>query len=229
MRSSACRQILVAAMIGWMALAAVPLPAKSAQDNWIEQLTQRIREQSRLTTHPATASSYERCLVQLQRVQRALTQGDTRLVQREMGHLVAMVGAAESEIDDASAKLLLASIGALTPAEYLDSATRSQLRLIREIGIAGSETEEIQAPSTDAPYSLTTQTPHQTGSWGSWIFRWADIGKSNPLIALGAGVLFLVGVGVVVLALVALGVGTPRSEAPVQPKQTASQVDEKKT
>lgn len=229
MRSFACRQILVAAMVGWMALVAIPSPVGSAQENWIEQIAQHIREQSRLTTHPAAASAYERYLAQLQQVQQAFAQGNTRLVQREMGRLVVMVGTTENGIADSSAKLLLASIGEITPGEYLDSVTRSHLRLIREIDIAGAGIEEPSAPPPDVPYGVPVQTRQRTRSWTSWIFGWVDNGESNPLFALGAGVLLLMGVSAVVMAFIVLGVRAPRSEEPVQPKQAAIQVDEKKT
>jgi len=229
MRSFACRQILVAAMVGWMALVAVPLTVKSAQPNWIEQIAQQIREQGGLATHPAAASAYERYLVQLQRVQQAFAQGNTRLVQREMDRLVVMVGTAESGIADSSAKLLLVSIGEFTPVEYLDSATRSHLRLIRELEIAGTGIEEPSAPPPDVPYGVPVQTRQRAHFWTSWISGWMDNGKFNPLIELGVGVLLLVGIGAVVMVYISLRVGTPRSEEPVQPKQAAIQVDEKKT
>lgn len=225
MRSSACRQILVAAMAGWMTLVAIPLPVKSAQGNWIEQIAQQIREQKRLATHPTAVSAYEHYLAQLQRVQQAVAQGNTPLVQREMGRLVAIVGNAASGITDSSAKLLLASIGEVTPVEYLDDATRSRLRLIRETEMAGAAIEEPPAPPPDASYGLPAQA--RPGA-GPWMFGWMHNGQFHPLIVLGSGVLLLVGVGVVVMALIAFGVGDPRTKKPVQPGQASSRVDEKK-
>ena len=225
MRSSARQQILMAALVGCVAWAAIPQPVGGAQEDWIEQIAQQIREQRRETTDPAAASAYDRYLVQLRRVQQAFAQGETLQVQREMARLVATVGTTKSGIGDSPARHLLAFIGGHTPFEYLDRATRSHLRLIVEMEREVAATKAARNPPMDPYFSSLGKPRQQARSWTSWIYGWVRNAESHPLILVGAGALFLVGIGVVAMLFIALGVGAPRSKDSTQFEQIPGHAD----
>lgn len=202
MPSLAYQQILVAAEGLLLAFIIIPYPAHSAQDNWVDQIVQRVRAEYNLTSPERARSGYEGYVAQLRSVQDAVERGNVAAVQAEMRHLVRMVAVKEGGLSDSSAESLLFSISEVTPGEYLDLTTRTHLRLIQDMVAFRSEVRE--GVPTDFSYAVTV--PPKPASESAWLFEWMrKWTTTNPIIALGAGMLVLVAIGVIVLILVAIG------------------------
>lgn len=225
MPSPAHQQILVAAKGVLLVLFLVPNPAEALQENWVDQITQRVQLEQDLASREPVRSGYERYLTQLQSVQLALVQGNVPAVQTEMGHLVRMAATKEGGISDSSAQSLLFYISEVTPAEYLDETTKSHLRLIREM--VAFRAEAIEEVPTDSSYGSPV-TP-QTAPWGAWQFGWMRKGTFYPIITLGTGVLVLVAVGVIVLLLVGVGGASTNGRSARQTTDRTVEGLEKKT
>lgn len=225
MPSMGNQQLLVVAMTGWFALVMMPLSAGSAQENWIEQITHQVQEQQRLATQKSLDSGYERYLRQLQLIQQALTHGQVRVVQHEMGHLIGMLATKEGGIADSSALSLLYYVGEVTPVEYLDENARTHLRLIKER--FNDRAEAIDEPPEDSSYN--TIVPPRTALWVWGGVRWMGTGTFNPIIALGVGVLLFFAVGISVLLLAGLGLPSTNGGGPSRTKEAESDVARKQT
>ncbi|MBU6431709.1 MAG: hypothetical protein KJS98_00165 [Nitrospirae bacterium] len=225
MPSLAHRQTLVAATGVLFVLFLIPNQAESVQENWVDQIAQRVRAEQHLASREPLSSGYERYLTQLHSVQQALLQGDVHAVQKEMSHFVRMVGTKEGGISESTAQSLLLYINEVTPVEYLDETTKSHLRLVREM--VTLRAEAIEEPPTDSAYSSTV-TP-ETAPWGAWQFGWISKGTFRPIITVGMGVLVLVAVGVVVLLFVAVGAATTNGRSAVHTKDRTVEGLEKKT
>lgn len=211
MPSLAHQQILVAATEVLLVLFLIPNPAESIQENWVDQIARRVRVEDNLASGERVSSGYERYLTQLQTVQQALAQGNVSDVQHEMSRLDRMVAAKEGGISDSSAQSLLFYISEVTPVEYLDETTKSHLRLVREV--VTFRADAFEELPTDSGY--TSMVTPQTAPLGVWQFGWMGKGTFHPLLTLGAGVLFLVAVGVVVLLFVGVGGASPNGRSAI--------------
>jgi hypothetical protein len=225
MPSLAHQQVLVAAGGLWLVLFLVPNPAQSVQENWVDQIAQRVRAEFIVAGGEPASSGYERYLSQLQSVRQVLERGNVYGVQIEMSRLVRMVATKEGGLSDSSAQSLLFYISEVTPVEYLDETTKTRLRLIQEmVTFRAGAIEEVPA---DSPYGSTVAP--QTAPWGGWQFGWMHKGTFHPILTLGAGVLVLVAIGMIVLLLVGLGGAAPNSRSAIQAKDRTVQGLEKKT
>ena len=208
------QQILVAAEGLLLAFILIVYPAHSAQENWVDQIAQRVRAEYNLTRPERVRSGYERYLPQLQSLRDALGRGNVAAVQTEMRQLVRMVAIKEGGLSDSSAESLLFYIGEVTPVEYLDLTTRSHLRLIQDrVAFKAAATDEVP---TDFSYALTV--PPKPASESAWPFEWRGKGTMNPIIILGAGMLVLVAIGVIVLVLVGMGGASASGQSASHPK-----------
>jgi hypothetical protein len=201
MPSLAHQQILVAAKGLLLAVILIPNPAHSAQENWVDEIAQRVRAEYNLTSPERARSGYERYLLQLQSVQDALGRGNVAAVQTEMRHFVRMLAVKDGDISDSSAESLLFYLSEVTPVEYLDLTTRTHLRHIRDMVTFRTEARE-EVP-TDFSYALTV--PPKPASESAWPFEWRGRGTMNPIIILGTGMLVLVAIGVMVFLIVGIG------------------------
>lgn len=189
------RQILVAAEGLLLILFSIPTPAHSLQENWVDQIAQRVQAE-----HEPISREYP---AQLSSIRQALERGDTRAVQRGVTDLVRMVATKQNGLSDPSAQSLLLYISEVTPAEYLDETTKSRLHLIRQMAAFRAETVEVIPEDLSDGLTVTPQrAPWDAGK---------RISTVHPIIMLGAEILVLVALGVIVLLFFgAGGVGARR-------------------
>ena len=225
MSSLAHQQFLVAAEGLLLAFLLSPYPAHSAQDNWVDQIAQRVRAEYNLTSPERPRSGYERYLPQLQSIRDDLVRGNVTAVQAGMRQLVRMVAIKEGGLSESSAESLLFYISEVTPPEYLDLTTRTHLRLIQSMMSFRAEARE-EVP-TDFSYALIV--PPMPASESAWPFEWMSKGTMNPIIILGAGMLGLVAIGVIVLLLVGIGGASSDGQSASRPKGRMVEVVEAKT
>lgn len=194
--SLAHQQVLVAAEGLLLILLLIPTPAHSLQQNWVDQIAQRVQ-----TEHDSISPQHvELYLTQLQAVRQALGRGNVNAVQVAVTDLVRMVATKQGGLSDPSAQSLLLYISQVTPAEYLDKTTKSHLRQISDMmAFRTDNTEEIPE---DSSYGLTV-TP-LSGSWQGWEFGWMK-STLHPIVTLGTGILALIALGVIVLLFVGAG------------------------
>jgi hypothetical protein len=226
MPSLAHQRILVAAEGLLLVLFLLsPNPAQSAQENWVDQIAQRVRAEYNLAGGEAVSAGYERYLTQLHSVRQVLERGHVYGVQIEMGRLVRMVATKEGGLSDSSAQSLLLYISQVTPGEFLDETTKTHLRLIQERETFRADVvEEVPA---DSPYGSTVAP--QTAPWGVWQFGWVRKGTSHPIFILGAGVLVLVAIGMIAFLLVGLGGTSTTGRSAIHAQDQTAQGWEKKT
>jgi hypothetical protein len=226
MPSLAHQRILVAAEGLLLVLfLLVPNPAQSVQENWVDQIAQRVRAEYNLAGGEPVNAGYQRYLAQLQSVRQVLERGHVYGVQTEMSRLVRMVATKEGGLSDSSAQSLLFYISEVTPGEYLDETTKTHLRLIQEmVTFKNGAVEEVPV---DSPYASTV-TP-QTAPWEVWQFGWMRQGPFHPILTLGAGVLILVVIGMIVLLFVGLGGTSTNGQSGIHAKHQTAQGLEKKT
>jgi hypothetical protein len=205
MPSPTYQQILVASEGLFLIILLLSAPAYSLQDNWVDQIAQRVQAEQ-------VGPQAEHYLTQLSSVRQALSQGHVGAVQREMNHLVHMVATKESGLSDASAQSLLLYISEVTPVEYLDQTTRSRFRQIREM--VAFKTDSIEVIPEDSSYNVTASP--QTAPWDRAGYGWMRQGRVHPIVALGAGVLALIALGVIVMVYVGLGRTASNSRSAIQ-------------
>jgi hypothetical protein len=191
------QQRMVAAEGVLLILLVIPTPADSLQQNWVDQIVQRVQAE-----HDSISPQHvEFYLTQLQAVRQALGRGNVNAVQAAVTDLVRMVATKQGGLSDPTAQSLLLYISEVTPVEYLDETTKSRFHLIRQMAAFRAESIAPEESSEDV-----TVTP-QTGQWNGWM----RIGTVHPIVTLGAEILALIAFGVIVLLFVgAGGVGARR-------------------
>jgi len=191
------QQLMVAAEGLLVILLVIPKPAHSLQQNWVDQIVQRVQAE-----HDSISPQHvEIYLTQLQAVRQALGRGNVNAVQAAVTDLVRMVAIKQGGLSDPAAQSLLVYISEVTPVEYLDETTKSRFHLIRQMAAFRAETIVPEDSSEDVT------VPPQTAQWNGWM----RIGTVHPIVTLGAEILALIALGVIVLLFVgAGGVGARR-------------------
>ncbi len=193
-------QILLALVVTGSFLATMPPGADCAPESWIDQLVHQVVQEKAAAKDQAAGPAYDRYLVQLDHVQKAMATGHTQAVQREMDRFVTMLATKQGDIPEASALSLLHFASRVTPRDFLGATTQEHLRLIDQLFVRKAEELE-ELPDTN--FQTTQYLPDSRKREAGWMTG----ARLHPVAVLGAGLLLLISLGVLAMVVVALGVG----------------------
>jgi len=171
----------------------LPLAAASASgSSWIGEIAEH------LDTAGANLPAQPVYLDALERIEDAVSAGDTARARKEMGRLIAMIGSRAGGLSPDGARDVLHFIRHVTPPIYFDEEAKSHLRLIEEFYSGRDELD------------LRDTTEYPLGGLSRWTFENADAfefpwpRRTNPVVILGSGVLGLIVIGSLVFIGLAL-------------------------
>lgn len=120
MKSPVNHRLLLAALVGGLALSLMPVTVEAAQGTWLDQITEQVKEHQEFAGFRGMEQAYDPYLEQLKFVRWAFTSGDEEATYVMMNKLMDMLEAKVGGIPDWSAKMLFDFCGRVTPVQYHD-------------------------------------------------------------------------------------------------------------
>ncbi len=113
-------RLLLAALVGGLALSLMPATLEAAEGTWLDQITEVVKEHQEFARSTGKEQTYEPYLEQLESVRRAFTEGDEDATYVMMNQLMDMLEVNVGGIPGWSANALFDFCGKVTPVQYHD-------------------------------------------------------------------------------------------------------------